>query len=235
MERKDARKLIRSLSTAAIAVGALTLIHITLLLLGIQPAYFGLVPRDLLGLTGILTSPFVHADWAHLLSNAGPLFVFIAAALYFYRKAFLRALPWMFFMTGIWVWVAGKSGPHIGASGIAYALAAFLFFGGVFRRNTQNLALSLVIAFFYGSMIWGVLPVQPGVSWESHLFGAVSGLVLAWYFRKLGVPPRKKYFWEEEVDNPHEDKYAAWNYRENWSGAKQIIIPGESNYPPEQW
>ncbi len=235
MERKDARKLIQVLATSALVVSVLILIHAVLWASGIQPGIFGLVPRDWAGLVGVITSPFVHADWTHLLSNAGPLFVFIAASLYFYRKAFFRSLPWMFFMTGIWVWIAGKSGPHIGASGIAYALAAFLFFSGIFRRNTQNLALSLVIAFFYGSMIWGVLPVQPGVSWESHLFGALAGLFLAWYFRKLGVPPKKRYFWEDEAENPEADKQAIWNYRENWSGANQVIVPSDPNYPQDQW
>ena len=214
-------------------VALLGLIHVTLLFLNINPGIFGIGPRSPEGLVGILTSPFVHGDWAHLLSNAAPMFVFVAAILYFYRKAALSATLWIWLMTGIWVWIVGQYGSHhIGASGLIYGFAAFLFFSGVFRKDIRSMALSLVIAFFYGGMVWGVLPAEEGVSWESHLFGFIAGTLNAWYHRKVGKAPQKKYSWELEPESTADDANAVWNYRENWPGGQTIILPGEVNEGP---
>lgn len=231
MEKREANKIIQSFAIAGIIGAAMVLIHLIMVLSGTPATWFGVLPREPMGALGILSSPWIHANWGHLLSNLAPLVIFIAASLYFYRKAFLRSIPWMYLMTGFWVWLAGHEGSHIGASGIVYGLAAFLFFSGIFRRDTRSIALSLIIAFFYGSMVWGVLPVQPGVSWESHLFGALAGTAFAWHFRKVGVKPRKKYIWEEEPEETPEDANAVWNYRENWSGANQMYYPSDHNYP----
>lgn len=230
MEKRDARKIVQSFIVAGVVGAIMVLIHLVLVIGGIPSTQFGVVPREPIGAFGIISSPWIHAGWSHLLSNLGPLVIFIAASLYFYRKAFLRALPWIYIMTGVWVWIAGHPGSHIGASGIVYGLAAFLFFSGIFRGDTRSIALSLIIAFFYGSMVWGVLPTQPGVSWESHLFGALAGLAFAWYYRKVGVKPRKKYAWEEEPEESPEDAHAVWNYRENWPGSNQMIYPSDQNY-----
>lgn len=231
MEKRDARKIVQAFVIGGSIGLIMVLIHIVLVVGNIFPTGFGVVPREPMGALGILSSPWVHASWAHLFGNLGPLVMFIAASFYFYKKAFLRSIAWIYFLTGIWVWIAGHAGSHIGASGIVYGLAAFLFFSGIFRGDARSIALSLVIAFFYGSMVWGVLPVQPGVSWESHLFGALAGLVFAWYYRKAGVQPRKKYAWEEEPDESPEDAQAVWNYRENWSGARHMYISNDQNLP----
>ena len=100
---------------------------------------------------------------------------------------------------------------------MVYALAFFLFFSGVFRREARSLVLALVVAFFYGSMVWGIFPGEPNVSWESHLFGAVAGIILAAYFRQQG-PPKKTYSWENEPEESPYDEVSPWNY--------------ESLYPP---
>lgn len=106
-------------------------------------------------------------------------------------------------MVGIWVWVGGRSGYHIGASGLVYGLASFLFFSGVIRNDIRLLAISLLVVFLYGSMIWGIFPIFPQVSWESHMLGGISGLVLAIYYRKYG-PQKKVYEWELEEEEEEE-------------------------------
>ena len=225
MDKKDTSKLLTSFMYAGVVSAILVLIHLALVVTGTSPGIFGIVPREVEGLTGILTAPWIHGDWSHLLSNLGPIFVLLSAMLYFYRKASLKALVWMYFMTGIWVWIAARHNSHIGASGMVYALAFYLFFSGVIRRDTRSIAVSLVIAFFYGSLVWGVLPTQEGVSWESHLFGGVAGIALAWFTRKIGVIQRKKYSWQDEPDYAPDDDRAVWNYRKNWQGSNQMYVP----------
>ena len=109
-------------------------------------------------------------------------------------------------MSGVWMWIAARNGNHIGFSGVIYALAAFIFFSGVFRKHFRLMSLSLVVVFLYGSMVWGVLPIQPGISWEGHLFGALAGVILAFYYRGEG-PQRPKYSWEleEELEDTWEE------------------------------
>jgi hypothetical protein len=107
---------------------------------------------------------------------------------------------------------------------VVYGLAGFLFFSGVFRREPRSIALSLVIAFFYGGMVWGVLPGQEGISWESHLFGLLAGAVVAFFLRKQDLPERKKYAWEDEPESDPMDDYADWNYQKTWPGARIVYI-----------
>jgi membrane associated rhomboid family serine protease len=104
---------------------------------------------------------------------------------------------WLF--TNFWVWLAARPDPHIGASGLIYGFVCFLFFSGVIRRNKSLLAISMLVTFLYGSMVWGILPVSQSISWESHLFGSVAGIFAAIYFRKEG-PQRVVKVWEEETE-----------------------------------
>ena len=163
---------------------------------------FGLYPRTYSGLIGIFTFPLLHGDFYHLLSNSVPLLFLGSIIFYFYRGIAFQVFFWVYLMTGVWVWAAGRSSFHIGASGLVYGFVCFLFFSGVFRKNNRLLALSLLVVFVYGSLIWGVLPLRKGISWESHLMGSVAGLITAFYFRKEG-PAAKKYEWEDE---PEEDQ-----------------------------
>lgn len=225
MAKSDLQKIGQSFAIAGIATASLWVVHLLMWYLDVDKADWGLLPRSLPGLRGILTSPFVHEDLSHLFSNSGPIFFFLAGILYFYREAALRAVLWTFAMTGIWVWVAARGVPTIGASGLVYGFGAFLFFSGVFRRDARSMALSLVIAFFYGGMVWGVLPGEQGVSWESHLFGAIAGVVTAFFYRKVGVEPPKRYSWDNEPEHDPRDATALWNYQQNWAGSQHVIIP----------
>jgi membrane associated rhomboid family serine protease len=167
------------------------LFEIDLKKLGIHPQYAD-------GIAGIILSPFIHADINHLFSNTLPLFFLSTALFFFYSEVALRVFILTWFFSGILVWVAGREAWHIGASGVIYGLASFLFFSGVIRRYFRLIALSLLIVFLYGSMVWGIFPgVYRDVSWESHMLGFFSGIILAIWFRKEG-PQKPVYEWMEE-------------------------------------
>ncbi len=160
---------------------------------------YGIYPRTLSGLKGVLFSPFIHGDWSHLINNTYPM-LFLGTGLFmFYRRAAYQVLLFGTVLTGLWVWAGARESFHIGASGVVYVLAAFVFFSGVFTRNKRMMGLSLITVFIYGSMIWGVFPLKDGVSWESHLFGGIAGLLLAFIYRQEG-PVKKKYSWDYDGD-----------------------------------
>jgi membrane associated rhomboid family serine protease len=160
---------------------------------------FGIIPRNLKGITGIFTGPFVHHDFNHLTSNTLPLLVVGTGLFFFYKKIAFYVLMMITMLNGIWVWLFARSSAHIGASGVIYGLVCFLFFSGLIRGDRRLMAISLLVTFLYGSMVWGILPVDLSVSWESHLFGSVAGIFAAIYYRKQG-PQREKYLWELEEE-----------------------------------
>jgi membrane associated rhomboid family serine protease len=158
---------------------------------------FGILPRTLQGLKGILFSPLIHADLSHLTSNAPSLFLLMLTLFYFYRSIAYRIFFITWILVGILVWFGGREAYHIGASGIIYALASFLFFSGILRRYIPLMAISMLIAFLYGSMVWGMFPLLPKISWESHMLGVVVGIFLAIIYRKQG-PKAPPPFWETD-------------------------------------
>ncbi len=160
---------------------------------------YGLKPRTILGIFGILTMPFLHGSYAHLLNNTGPVLILGWALYKFYPTLATRSLMSIWIISGFWLWVSGRPSFHIGASGIVYGLAAFLFLSGWLRFEKRVAALSLLVAFVYGSLWWGVLPVDPTISWEGHFWGALAGFAMAVYFRKQG-PQKPTYQWELEDD-----------------------------------
>jgi membrane associated rhomboid family serine protease len=108
-------------------------------------------------------------------------------------------LPAVYFGTGLAVWVLGRSSMHLGASGLVYGLVSYILLAGILRRDRRAIAASLLVCFMYGALVWGVLPIQSGVSWESHLAAAVIGAVMAIGLRHRDVPPPRRYSWEDEV------------------------------------
>jgi len=173
---------------------------------------FGILPLTVEGLPGIIFSPFIHGSYDHLLSNTFPFLILLFALLYFYRRLAYRIFFLIYILSGICVWLGGRASYHIGASGIVYGMASFLFFSGIFRKDANLLTISIIVVFLYGSMFWGIFPLKPEISWESHLWGSASGLLLAFYYRHQG-PVRPASSWEnepEEDDSPDED----WNQPE---------------------
>lgn len=170
-----------------LAVILLWIIH------GLSAAYevslveLGLLPRHSEGLIGILTAPLVHGDAGHLFNNSLPILVLGWCLVYFYPRVAWRVLLGIWLLTGIWVWISARGDRHIGASGVVYGMAAFLFVSGILRRQRALMAVSLLVVFLYGGLIWGVLPIVPRMSWESHLWGAVAGMALAFTHRR--IPP----------------------------------------------
>lgn len=169
--------------------------------------YFGIYPRRADGLTGILTSPFIHGDWGHLISNSSPVLVLTAIMTIFYRKVAFVAYVVIAISTGMLVWIFGRESYHIGASGVVYGLVAFVFFSGIFRKNIRSVVLSLIIIILYSGMSEGLFPSEVvRISWESHLFGAFSGLWVAFVLKnvKEADETETKPSWEfEENERPY--------------------------------
>ncbi len=162
---------------------------------------FGLYPRRISGLIGILVAPLIHANFSHLINNSVPLFFLSLALFFFYHRVAMRVFIYAYFFTGITVWIFARASYHIGASGLIYAFGSFLFFGGIIRQNVNLLAISLLVTFLYGSMVWGIFPYKPDMSWESHLMGMMTGLALSIVYRNEG-PPVPKPSWEGEEETP---------------------------------
>lgn len=162
---------------------------------------YGVYPHTLTGLRGILFSPFIHGDLYHLFDNSIPLLALGTLLFYFYRDIAweVSLLTWL--ISGFWLWIIGRPSFHIGASGFVYALAGFLFFSGIFRRNASLLTISLLVVFLYGSLIWGIFPIDQHISWEGHLAGAVAGTLMAWNYRKKGPKNPEPKHWDDPDDS----------------------------------
>jgi membrane associated rhomboid family serine protease len=159
---------------------------------------FGVRPREWIGLPGILVAPLLHAGFMHLIANTVPLVVLGTTMLMLYPTAAFRVLPILYLGPGIAVWLLARGGVHVGASGLVYGLVAYIFVAGLIRRDRRAVAAALLVAFMYGTLVWGVLPIRVGVSWETHLAAAVLGAALAFAYRHADVPPPKRYSWEDE-------------------------------------
>jgi membrane associated rhomboid family serine protease len=148
---------------------------------------FGIYPRHQDGLIGVILAPFLHGDMNHLMSNTVPFLVLCTALLFFYKRIAFPVISLIWLGTGLGVWVLARGSYHIGASGVVYGFASFLFFSGLFRRDFKALGIALAVAILYGGLVYGVLPLYPGVSWESHLIGAIMGGLVAYSFRRFKV------------------------------------------------
>ena len=163
---------------------------------------FGIYPRQFDGLQGILLSPLVHYDFNHLLSNTISLYFLMIGIFYFFNLFAYKIFFVSYFVPNIIVWIIGRSAYHIGCSGIIYSFAFFLFFSGIVSKNNNFLALSLLVTFLYGSMIWGLFPLINQISWESHISGALTGIILAYYFK----PKIVEIYKIEDVEMTEEDE-----------------------------
>ena len=167
--------------------------------------WLGVYPRSISGLLGVLTEPFIHANAAHLFSNSIPLLVLCWCLFYFYKDSGYAVFPILWILSGFITWCIGRESWHIGASGLIYGLSFFLFFSGIIRQSVPLMAISILVVFLYGSIVWNMLPVweliDETVSWEGHLSGALSGFLSAFIFRKYGPQKPEKPFENEEEES----------------------------------
>jgi len=192
------KKFFLSLIIPVTFVFLMWLVKIVEILFEIDLSDLGIYPRSLKGLPGIIVSPLIHNDFTHLLNNSLPLLLLSIALFYFYSDIAIKISSITYILTGLLVWMWGREAWHIGASGLVYGLASFLFFSGLIRRYFRLIALSLLVVFLYGEMVWGLFPgIYKNISWESHMLGFFSGILLAVWYRKEG-PQKPVYEWMEE-------------------------------------
>jgi len=156
-------------------------------------AWGGIHPRTLNSLVDILTAPFLHGSWGHLLANAVPFLIFGFLLMVNGAKQFIAVTVVVWLVSGLGVWLLASSGTvTVGASGIVFGWLAYLVVHGVFLRDFGKIALGVVLLLIWGGMFWGVLPKDPNVSWQGHLFGAIGGVLAAWLVAKADGPRKPK-------------------------------------------
>ena len=161
---------------------------------------FGVYPRTLEGFRGVFLTHFIHSNTNHVFNNSIPLFVLLSSLFYFYKDVAYKVLIFGGLLTGFLTWLFARESFHIGASGIVYLLFSFVFFSGIIKKHYRLVALSLIIIFLYGSMIWYVLPIKEGMSWEGHLSGFVTGFFFAFIKRNKGIVKKEYEFSRTEFD-----------------------------------
>ena len=171
-------------------------------------SHFGIYPREVYGLKGILFSPFLHGDIEHLANNSVALLVLLPILRYFYKEQSFVVLFLGILFSGLGTWLLGRPSYHIGASGLIYALVSFIFFKGIFTKYYRLVALSFTIVILYGGSVWYMFPnVKEGISWEGHLAGFLVGLALALVLKTPQFSKPIFYDWEKHDFNPELDPF----------------------------
>ena len=213
MDKAEKQKVLNAVFVPAVLLLIMWGIKLTEWMFGFHLGFLGVHPLQVDGIPGIFLYPFIHGSFKHLMANTVPFFILGTALFYFYKDIAVKVLGSIWILSGIWVWFGGRGDSfHIGASGVIYGLSSFLFVSGLIRKNTNLAALSLIVAFLYGSLIWGIFPEffpKENISWEGHLGGLVSGIIFAFYFKNEG-PDEKRYSWEYEDEDDDEDGDAYW-------------------------
>lgn len=185
MADKEKKRFIQSVVAAVSFVAIMWIVELIEVFSGHSMMTWGIFPRAWDGVVGIVTSPFVHGDWGHLLSNTGPMLMLVTMVFYFYSKVAIPSIAIITLLTGSMVWMFARQSYHIGASGILYGLVSFLFWSGIFRKNTRAIVLALVVLSVYSGYFTGIVPDESkaNVSWESHLSGGIAGIITAGLFK----------------------------------------------------
>ncbi|WP_108423781.1 rhomboid family intramembrane serine protease [Flagellimonas amoyensis] len=205
---------------------------------GINLNEYGIYPRTVSGLKGVVLGPFIHGSVEHLYNNTVPLAVLSSFLFYFYRETAFRVLLLGVVLSGLITWLIGRPSYHIGASGLIYVLSSFIFFKGIFAKHYRLVALSLVVVFIYGSMIWYIFPIKEDISWEGHLAGFATGLLLALAI-KVKLPLERKYEWEREDYSEDNDPFLKHfdengNFIENREEEGEDIMEVRYHYRPDK-
>jgi len=198
-EANDERRFRQSLIIAGGFVAVLWLIQLDAAVFDLNLSHLGIYPHRISGLLGIAFAPLIHGSFLHLLANSVPIVVIGTALLYGYPRSARLVLTSLYAGTGLGVWLFAREAYHIGASGLTFGMMFFVFTIGALRWDRRAIALSSLVFFLYGGMIWGIFPGDPEVSYESHFFGALLGVILAIVCRNRDpAPPERQYSWETE-------------------------------------
>ena len=199
----DERRFRQALFMSVSFVAALWLVHMGAAVFELNLVRYGIYPRRITGAVGIAFAPFIHGSFSHLFANSVPIVLLGTALLYGYPRSAGFVLGCLYAGTGLGVWVTARDAYHIGASGLTFGMMFFVFSIGAIRWDRRAIALSMLVFFLYGGMVWGIFPTDPNVSYESHFFGALIGVVLAILCRRRDPAPlEKRYSWEDEAETP---------------------------------
>lgn len=188
LARQETKALVRELKSQGTILGGFVALiwglEIVDVFLGGALNAYGILPRHLIGLRGILFAPFLHGGFGHLIANTIPFLILGWFVMLQETRDFFVVSAITMLVSGLGVWLLGSSGVHIGASGLIFGFLGFLLARGYFERNIPSIFLSIIVGALYGGMIWGVLPTRLGISWEGHLFGFIGGVLAAWFLAR---------------------------------------------------
>ncbi len=159
---------------------------------------YGIHPRDVSSLKGIIFSPFIHGNLNHILSNTLPILILSIVLAIFYNRIWLSVWFLVSVTGGALVWLFARASTqgfptyHVGASITIFGILGFLLASGIFRKTFRDFFIALIIGILYGGALYGILPTNPHISWEGHLFGLLAGIFWAYVFRKTDVKQKKK-------------------------------------------
>tara|TARA_R110001592_G_scaffold5171_3_gene28650 strand:- start:163 stop:867 length:705 start_codon:yes stop_codon:yes gene_type:complete len=220
LDKYEKNKLINALFYPLLFVITISIVHVVQYVFDYNWFHYGIFPLKVENLSGIILSVFIHGDFNHLFNNSIPLLILGTSLFYFYKEIALKVIIWIVLMGGIWTWISAREAYHAGASGLIYGLFSFLMISGFIRRNKQLIALSFFVVLVYGSMVWGVFPIKLNISFEAHLWGFISGVVLAIYYRKQG-PQKVVHVWDEDDEEDDEDAY--WKIKQSPPKSKMQV------------
>ena len=213
MDKHERNKLINALFFPLLFVVVISMVHVLQYLLDLNWFHYGIFPLKIENLSGIILSVFIHGDLNHLFNNSVPILILGTSLFYFYKEIALKVIVWIVLMGGFWTWISAREAYHAGASGLIYGLFSFLMISGFIRRNKQLISLSFFVVLVYGSMVWGIFPIKLHISFEAHLWGFVSGVVLAIYYRKQG-PQKVVHVWDDEDEDEENEENAYWKIKQ---------------------
>lgn len=210
MDKAEKKRFFYAILFPSIFVAFLWLVKLIEFYFDVSFSTWGIEPRTILGLRGIAFMVFLHGDFNHLFNNSIPLLILGSSLFYFYRPVAFKVILWSILMSGLWTWISARESYHIGASGLVYSLFGFLFFSGFIRKHFRLIAISFLVAFLYGSMVWGIFPIDQKISYEGHFWGMFAGIILAYVYKEKGLK-RKPFIWVDEDERDENDPNAYWN------------------------
>lgn len=221
MEKEERNKILNTLVYPVFFVLIVGLIHLIQYVFEISFTHYGIFPRSTRGLIGIITSPLIHGSFNHLINNSIPILILGSLLFYFYKEVAFKVSVWIYLMVGFWTWVYARDAYHIGASGVLYGMFSFLMVSGFVRKNKQLISLSFAVVFLYGSLVWGIFPIDVKTSFEAHMWGFLAGIILAFYYKKQG-PQKIEHHWPKDDGLDDENPY--------WKEGFEIKQKQEFNY-----